>query len=144
MLRLRYFYLALATIGLGQIFMVLVTQLRDLTGGINGFPGVPTLSLFGFRIGSFLRQYYVVWILALVILLLVERGLRYRFGRSLRAIATSEIASATLGIRTANWKLLAFVASAIISGFAGGLFAFVTGVGEPLLLHVHAARSSPW
>ncbi|MBN1628783.1 MAG: ATP-binding cassette domain-containing protein [Thermoleophilia bacterium] len=130
-LRLRLFYLALATIGLGQIFIVLVIQLQDLTGGINGFAGVPLLSIFGFKVGSFLRQYYVVWIPALIILLLVERGLRYRFGRSLRALATSEIASSTLGIRTANWKLLAFVVSAVICGFAGGLFAFMTGSVSP-------------
>jgi branched-chain amino acid transport system ATP-binding protein len=130
-LKLRYFYLALATIGLGSIFTVVVIQLRDLTGGINGFPGVPTLSIFGWSVGSFMRQYYVVWILAIIILLLVQRGLKYRFGRSLRALATSEIASSTLGIRTANWKLLAFVVNAVICGLAGGLFAFVTGSVSP-------------
>ena len=130
-LRLRYFYLALATIGLGQIFTVIVIQLRDITGGVNGFPGVPALNLFGLQMGSFLRQYYMVWIIAIVILLLVQRGLKYRFGRSLRAIATSEIASSTLGIRTPNWKLLAFVINAIICGLAGGLFAFVTGSVSP-------------
>jgi len=130
-LKLRYFYLALATIGLGQIFTVVITQLRNVTGGVNGFPGVPSLSLFGFTLGSFLRQYYMVWIVALVILLLIQRGLKYRLGRSLRAIATSEIASSTLGIRTANWKLLAFVVSAVICGLAGGLFAFVTGSVSP-------------
>lgn len=138
-LKLRYFYLALATIGLGSIFTVVVIQLRDLTGGINGFPGVPTLSLFGWEVGSFMRQYYVVWILTIIILILIERGLKYRFGRSLRALATSEIASATLGIRTANWKLLAFVVSAVICGLAGGLFAFVTGSVSPTSFTFNAA-----
>ena len=130
-LRLRYFYLALATIGLGQIFIVLVNQLRGTTGGLNGFQGVPSLSVFGLQMGSFLRQYYLVWIIAIVALLFVQRALKYRFGRSLRAIATSEIASSTLGIRNANWKLLAFVISAVICGIAGGLFAFVTGSVSP-------------
>jgi ABC-type branched-subunit amino acid transport system ATPase component/ABC-type branched-subunit amino acid transport system permease subunit len=125
-LKLRYFYLALATIGLGQIFMVLLIQLPSITRGINGLNGIPTLSIFGWQVGSLLRQYYVIWVPAVVILLLVQRGLKYRLGRSLRALATSEIASATLGIRTANWKLLAFVASAVICGLAGGLFAFTT------------------
>jgi branched-chain amino acid transport system ATP-binding protein len=125
-LKLRYFYLALATIGLGQIFMVLLIQLPSITRGINGLNGIPTLSIFGWQVGSLIRQYYVIWVPAIVILLLVQRGLKYRLGRSLRALATSEIASATLGIRTANWKLLAFVASAVICGLAGGLFAFVT------------------
>ena len=44
-----------------------------------------------------------------MILLFTQRALKYRIGRSLRALATSEIASSTLGVRTANWKLLAFV-----------------------------------
>ena len=130
-LRLRYFYLALATIGLGQIFIVLVDQLRGTTGGLNGFQGIPTLSVFGLQMGSFLRQYYLVWIIAVVALLFVQRTLKYRFGRSLRAVATSEIASSTLGIRNARWKLLAFVISAVICGIAGGLFAFVTGSVSP-------------
>jgi ABC-type branched-subunit amino acid transport system ATPase component/ABC-type branched-subunit amino acid transport system permease subunit len=130
-LKLRYFYLALATIGLGQIFTVILIQLPSITRGINGLNGIPTLSIFGFSVGSLLRQYYVIWVPTLVILLLVQRGLKYRLGRSLRALATSEIASATLGIRTANWKLLAFVANAVICGLAGGLFAFVTGSISP-------------
>ncbi len=53
-LRLRYFYLALATIGLGQIFIVLVVQMRHATGGLNGFAGIPTLIIFGLTVGSFL------------------------------------------------------------------------------------------
>jgi branched-chain amino acid transport system permease protein len=130
-LKLRYFYLALATIGLGQIFMVLLIQMPSVTRGINGLNGIPALSIFGWKVGSLLRQYYVIWIPALVILLLVQRGLKYRLGRSLRALATSEIASSTLGIRTANWKLLAFVANAVICGLAGGLFAFITGSIAP-------------
>ncbi len=130
-LKLRYFYLALATIGLGQIFIVILIQLPSVTRGINGLNGIPTLSIFGFSVGSLLRQYYVVWAPTLVILLLVQRGLKYRLGRSLRAVATSEIASSTLGIRTANWKLLAFVANAVICGLGGGLFAFVTGSIAP-------------
>jgi ABC-type branched-subunit amino acid transport system ATPase component/ABC-type branched-subunit amino acid transport system permease subunit len=130
-LKLRYFYLALATIGLGQIFTVILIQLPSITRGINGLNGIPALSIFGFSVDSLIRQYYVIWIPTVVILLLLQRGLKYRLGRSLRALATSEIASATLGIRTANWKLQAFVVNAVICGLAGGLFAFVTGSISP-------------
>jgi MFS family permease len=65
-------------------------------------------------------------VIAALLTLFVARALKYRVGRALRGIATSEIASSTLGVRTANWKLLAFVASAVICGLAGGLYAFVT------------------
>ena len=130
-LKLRYFYLALATIGLGQIFLVLVQQLRSVTGSTTGLAPVPTLNIFGFDFNTNLRQYYLVWVVAAVIILFIDRALKYRAGRALRAIATSEIASTSLGVRTANWKLLAFVASAIICGLAGGLYAFVTTAVTP-------------
>ncbi len=125
-LKLRYFYLALATIGLGQIFLVLVTQLRTITGSTTGLAPIPTLKVFGFDFNTNLRQYYLIWAVAVVVILFIDRALKYRAGRALRAIATSEIASRSLGVRTANWKLLAFVTSAIICGLAGGLYAFVT------------------
>jgi ABC-type branched-subunit amino acid transport system ATPase component/ABC-type branched-subunit amino acid transport system permease subunit len=130
-LKLRYFYLALATIGLGQILLVLVTQLRTITGSELGLAPTPTLSVFGFDFNTNLRQYYLVWVVAAVIALFITRVLRYRVGRALRGIATSEIASSTLGVRTANWKLLAFVTSAVICGLAGGFYAFVTMAVTP-------------
>ena len=130
-LKLRYFYLALATIGLGQIFLVLVTNLRTITGANIGLAPIPTLNVFGFGFNSNLRQYYLVWIVAIVILVFIDRALKYRVGRALRALATSEIASSSLGMRTANWKLLGFVTSAVICGLAGGLYAFVTTAVSP-------------
>jgi ABC-type branched-subunit amino acid transport system ATPase component/ABC-type branched-subunit amino acid transport system permease subunit len=124
-LKLKYFYLALATLGLGQIFGIVVTQL-SITGGANGFGPIPSLNIFGFDVSTYMRQYYVVWIIVLVVLLFTDRALKYRFGRSLRSLATSEIAASTLGVRNANWKLVAFVVGAMYCGLAGGLFAFIS------------------
>ncbi|MCL5736351.1 MAG: ATP-binding cassette domain-containing protein, partial [Actinobacteria bacterium] len=130
-LKLRYFYLVLATIGLGQIFVVVVMRVK-FTGGLVGFSGVPTLGFGATRFDSLFSEYYLIWIIVLVTLVLLDRGLKYRFGRTLRALATSEIASSSLGIRTANWKLLAFVVSAVICGLAGTLLAFVTNTVTPV------------
>jgi ABC-type branched-subunit amino acid transport system ATPase component/ABC-type branched-subunit amino acid transport system permease subunit len=130
-LRLRYFYLALATIGLGIIFSAVIVEARGLTGGTLGLAPVPPLDLFGFEIDTYYRQYYLVWIVALLILLFIERALGMRVGRALRAIATSEIAAETLGVRTANWKLVAFVASAIFCAIAGALYAFTLAAITP-------------
>ena len=130
-LRLRYFYLALATIGLGQIFLTIVIQLRSLTGGVNGVPSIPSLNLFGFALDSYRREYYLVWICLLPLLIFTDRALRHRTGRSFRAVAASEIAASTLGVRTANWKMLAFVVSAAYCGLAGSLLGFVTGAISP-------------
>jgi branched-chain amino acid transport system ATP-binding protein len=131
-LKLRYFYLALATIGLGQIFLTLVNvTLRKVTGGSIGFAPVPKLSLFGLRFAGAMQKYYLVWVIVLIVLFFISRALKYRMGRAFRAIATSEIASSSLGMRTANWKLVGFVTSAVICGVAGGLFAFVAGAINP-------------
>jgi branched-chain amino acid transport system permease protein len=138
-LRLRYFYLALATIGLGIIFSVIVVQAAGITGGTLGLAPVPPLDLFGFKIDTYFRQYYLVWIVALLILLFTERALGMRVGRALRAIATSEIAAETLGVRTANWKLIAFVASAIFCAIAGALYAFVLAAITPSSFAFRAA-----
>jgi ABC-type branched-subunit amino acid transport system ATPase component/ABC-type branched-subunit amino acid transport system permease subunit len=129
-LRLRYFYLALATIGLGQIFLAIVNEVKWV-GAANGFGGIPALSLFGFEFNSYLRKYYMVWIVCLLILLFTARFLKHRVGRALRALAVSEIASSTLGVRNANWKLLAFVFNAVFCGIAGGLFAFTFAAVAP-------------
>jgi len=138
-LRLRYFYLALATIGLGIIFSVIVIQAAGVTGGTLGLAPVPPLSLFGFSIDTYFRQYYLVWIVALLMLLFTERALGMRVGRALRAIATSEIAAETLGVRTANWKLIAFVASAVFCAIAGALYAFTLAAITPSAFAFSAA-----
>jgi ABC-type branched-subunit amino acid transport system ATPase component/ABC-type branched-subunit amino acid transport system permease subunit len=129
-LRLRYFYLALATMGLGQIFLAVVFQ-WGWGGGSTGFGPVAPLNLFGFHFDDQIRQYYLVWVVVILILLFLARLLKYRSGRALRALAVSEIASSALGVRNANWKLTAFVANAVFCGFAGGLFAFVYGAVSP-------------
>ena len=138
-LRLRYFYLALATIGLGIIFSAIVIEARGVTGGSLGLAPVPPLDLFGFKIDTYFRQYYLVWIVALLILVFTERALGMRLGRALRAIATSEIAAETLGVRTANWKLVAFVASAIFCAIAGALYAFTLAAITPSAFAFSAA-----
>ncbi len=129
-LKLKYFYLALATIGLGQIFLAIVNEVKWV-GAAYGFGGVSPLNLFGFEFDTYLRKYYMVWVVALIILLFTARLLKYRVGRALRGLAVSEIAASTLGVRTANWKLWAFVFNAVYCGIAGGLFAFVFSAVAP-------------
>ncbi|HLA80455.1 MAG TPA: branched-chain amino acid ABC transporter permease, partial [Thermoleophilia bacterium] len=129
-LKLKYFYLALATIGLGQIFLAVVFEVKWV-GGSNGFGPIGALNIFGFHFNDQIRKYYMVWVVAIIILLFLSRLLKYRVGRALRGLAVSEIASSTLGVRNTNWKLLAFVFNAVFCGIAGGLFAFVYTAVSP-------------
>ncbi len=129
-LKLKYFYLALATIGLGQIFLAVVLEWK-WGGGSNGFGPVKPLNLFGFVFNTQMRKYYLIWVVVIIILLFLSRMLKYRVGRALRGLAISEIAASTLGVKTANWKLMAFVFNAVFCGIAGGLFAFMYGAVSP-------------
>lgn len=130
-LRLRGFVLALVTLGMGQIFFVFAREARDLTGGLIGLTGIPYFSIGGFSLDNFLRQYYAVWSIVLVGLILGERAIRSRPGRALRALAVNDTTAATVGIDSSHWKLVAFVVSAVYAGAAGSLFAFIMGVINP-------------
>lgn len=124
-LKLKSYFLALATLGLGEIFVVIAHQNKIFFDGGIGVVGVPYFGVPGFTFDTYMRQYYLVWVLVLALLLLTERALASRVGRSLRALSTSEIAASTLGVHTAGWKLRAFVLSAGYAGLGGGLYAFV-------------------
>ncbi len=130
-LRLKGFILALVTMGLGEIFYVLVREARWLTGGVGGISGIPWLGIGSFSLGDYTRQYYGIWALVLVLLLFGERAIRSRPGRAMRALSISEATAATLGIYTPDWKLVAFVVSGIYAGIAGGLYAFVISAIGP-------------
>ncbi|OFW60712.1 MAG: hypothetical protein A2133_03650 [Actinobacteria bacterium RBG_16_64_13] len=129
-LKLKYFYLALATMSLGQIFLAIVFEWKQV-GASNGFGGVHPLNIFGFEFDTQLRKYYMVWVVCILILFFLARLLKFRVGRALRGVAVSEIASSTLGVRNADWKLRAFIFNAVFCGLAGGLFVFVYGAVSP-------------
>ncbi|OFW56432.1 MAG: hypothetical protein A2133_11395 [Actinobacteria bacterium RBG_16_64_13] len=126
-LKLKGYFLALATLGLGEIFVVIARQHKHWFNGQVGVVSLPDFSIGGWNFASYRSQYYLVWVVALVTLLLTERALRSRVGRALRALSSSETAAFTLGVRTASWKLRTFVISAFMAGLAGGLYAFLIG-----------------
>ena len=124
-LRLKHYFLALATLGLGEIFVVFARETRWLTGGQMGIVGISWFDIGGFTFDNYLKQYYLVWGLVMLLLYLTAKALASRVGRALRALSVSEVAASTLGIYTAKWKLQAFVLSAVYAGLGGGLYAFI-------------------
>ena len=130
-LRLRLYFLAMATMALVTIFTVVVTMARSVTFGPTGVPGIPELGVGSLQVDGFRAQYYFVWIIVLALLLFFELALRSRVGRALRALSTSETAASTLGIDTAAWKLRTFVVSAAVAGLAGGLYVFFLTSSTP-------------
>jgi branched-chain amino acid transport system permease protein len=99
-LRLKGYFLALATMGLAQIFIVLVKESTALTGGQMGIGGIPWMRIGGFVFDGLLEQYYLVWVVVLILTVLTSRALRSRAGRAFKALAANEVAASTLGVRT--------------------------------------------
>ncbi len=136
-LRLRGDYLAIVTLGFGEIIRIFMNNLYapvNLTNGAQGLTRIDGLhfgaltldrglTLFGLTIPSLHLYYYVFLVLALLIVFVSIRLEDSRIGRAWVAIREDEIAAKACGINTRNVKLLAFAMGASFGGVAGGLFA---------------------
>lgn len=130
-LRLRGLYLSMATLGWNAILVVLFNRLVELTGGPNGLLGVAPFSIGGFRLDTDLREFPLVWLVSLLVMLAILHVLHSRFGRALRAVATNELGAEALGIDSARTKLLVFVLSAGMAGIAGSLYVHINQYASP-------------
>lgn len=130
-LRLRGHYLAMATLGMGEIAFILFTQVKGLTGGTMGILDIPSLSLFGFQFDTDFKLYFVVWAVVMLMMLLSINLVRSRVGRSLRALHSSEDAAEAMGINTSRQKVQIFVLSAVFAGVGGALFAHFLNYIDP-------------
>jgi branched-chain amino acid transport system permease protein len=123
-LRLRGDYLAIVTLGFGEILRLLFTNAQFL-GGATGYSGGRPLGL-----PTYTNFFWVsTWTILLV--LLVGNFTYSSYGRALRAIREDEIAAEAMGIPTTRLKVLAFVLSAASAGIAGGLFAHLQSTIRP-------------
>ncbi len=122
-LKLRGYYLAMATLGFGIIVYIILNEAHDLTGGPSGLSGIPPLSLAGFPLDTPRRLYLLIWIILGLILALSANLVNSRTGRAIRALHDSEEAAQSLGVDTARLKLKIFVWSALYASLAGSLYA---------------------
>jgi len=122
-LKLRGYYLAMATLGFGIIVSIILNEAQPLTGGPSGLPGIPPLTLAGFPLNTARRLYPLIWLAVGVILALSANLVDSRTGRALRALHDSEAAAASLGVDTARLKLKIFIWSALYASLAGSLYA---------------------
>ena len=122
-LRLRGDYLAIITLGFGEIIRVLILAV-DFTGGAAGLTGIPRPS------GQYTLIAYTFVIAALTVVAILA-FIRSRHGRAVIAIREDEIAAEASGINTTYYKLLAFVVAAFFAGVAGGIYAHHVGVLDP-------------
>ena len=128
-LRLSGYFLALATLALGIIGQVLFLEWDWITGGTLGIGGIARIAPFGFAFDTPQRFYFLVWPIALLLLVLHHNLLHSRNGLALRAMRDSPEAAAVLGVDIHKLKVQMFVLSAALGSAAGSLFAhYVTFV----------------
>jgi branched-chain amino acid transport system permease protein len=129
-LKLRGYYLAVATLGLGLLIAMVFTNESELTGGPNGMQ-VPRLVLFGWGAYGAVTWYWIAGITLTIGTLVAVNLIESPTGRAIRAIHDSETASRVLGVDVAQYKLLVFVLSAIYAAIAGSYFALLDGFVTP-------------
>lgn len=129
-LRLSGYYLAIATLGMGVLISMVVSNESDITGGPNGME-VPRLVLFGWRAAGPLTWYWISGVTLVIGVWIMVNLIESPTGRAFRAIHDSEIAARVLGVQVARYKLLAFVLSAVFASIAGSYFVFLDGFVTP-------------
>ncbi len=144
-LRLRGDYLAIVTLGFGEIIRIFVNNLDrpvNITNGPKGITGIEPASFagfdfskvhnfFGIQVASVYMYYYLFVFLALLIAFVCVRLQHSRIGRAWVAIREDEVAAKAMGINTRNIKLLAFAMGASFGGVAGGMFSAFQGFVSP-------------
>lgn len=118
-LKLKGHYLAMATLGFGEIVLILLIQLKGLTRGTDGITGIPVLALGPLELRDPRLYHLVVWTFALVLFALALNVSDSRVGRALKALRRSELAAESLGVETAWRKIQVFMISAVYASLAG-------------------------
>jgi branched-chain amino acid transport system permease protein len=113
-LRLRGDYLAIVTLGFGEIIRVLILNI-DAIGGSRGFTGIPQLSNF-----------FWVYLAVIVTIVTIHNLVNSSYGRAFISIRDDEVAAEAMGVDTTRIKVLSFVISSMFAGVAGSLFAHFT------------------
>ena len=144
-LKLRGDYLAIVTLGFGEIIRVFLNNLEhpvNITNGPRGLDRIDSMAMFGldfgkplmigdFRIPSVTMYYYLFLALVVGSVIICYRLERSRIGRAWMAIREDEIAAKAMGINTRNMKLLAFGMGATFGGVSGAMFAAFQGFVSP-------------
>lgn len=141
-LRLKGIFFAFVTVSFLEILRLLTMNWVSLTRGPMGIPGIPAPTLFGWSLSSNRHFYYSILVLDILVITLIYRAVHSRIGRACMAIREDDLAAATLGIPTFQFRLLALSFSTFFCGVAGCFYAhYMTyispdsfGVGESFII----------
>jgi branched-chain amino acid transport system permease protein len=130
-LKTKGYFLALATLGFGEIFFVFVSQTDRILRGFYGISGVPNFSFAGYELSSYVQMYYLHWGILLALLVFSQNMVNSRVGRALLAVNTDEVAASAMGIDISSYKLKVFVLAGAYGGIAGSLMANYVATAQP-------------
>lgn len=122
-LRLRGDYLAIVTLGFGEIVRLILNNWDSVTRGPNGISGISPPVILSLSLGKLSYYYYLVLVFVFLTVFITKRVYASRIGRAWVAIREDEIASSVVGINTTMYKLYAFAFGAFWAGLAGAVFA---------------------
>ena len=122
-LRLRGDYLAIVTLGFGEITRIVLNNWDEVTRGPNGILGIQRPILFGFQFRQPMHYYYLILGMVVLTIFVVRRLERSRIGRAWVAVREDETAARAMGVNVTAMKLLAFAVGAAFAGLAGVFFA---------------------
>ncbi len=130
-LKLEEHYFSLATLGIGLVVLLLAIQWSDVTGGTNGFAGIPGIELPGFAVTDRRSVLWFVWAILALGCLIAHQVTRGLYGQAYHLMRTNAAAASSLGLNIAKLRFGAFVLSAAYGGAAGALMAHVIHVVSP-------------
>ena len=130
-LKVRAHYLSIVTIGLNEVINIILVNETKFAGGIDGISRIPKPVLFGFRIDTDEKYYYLILVAAIVGFLLAKQILSGRVGRNFRAIRDDYKTAPAMGINSGFYKILAFIISGCFAGAAGALYAHLNAYVSP-------------
>jgi branched-chain amino acid transport system permease protein len=128
--KLKGHYLAMATLGLGIIINITLRNEAQLTGGPDGMPVMP-MSLFGMEIYSDKHWYWIIAAMLVFAVWASQNMIDSPFGRALRALHGSEVASQVVGVNVVRYKVSIFVLSAVFASIMGSITAHYIGFVSP-------------
>ena len=136
-LRLESHYFALATLGIGQVMLLLAVSWESVTGGANGLPGVPGVVLFGETMPRGWPLLLFVWGIAALAALVSWQITRGLLGRAFTVMRENDTAALSIGIDIWMLRFSGFLLSAVYAGIAGALYVHTIRVISPEVLEFH-------
>ena len=123
-LRLKGDYLAIVTLGFGEIIKSIVNSMTGITGGAKGLSKIPLYTTY--------KDFTLVYIIVILVIVVVAHLVNSRHGRAICAIRDNYIAAEAVGVPVSKFKIMAFVIGAFMAGVAGVIYACNIGILKPV------------